>query len=349
MGLLDIFRFGARVGGGGVSSVSGYRSPWSAAQLSKIAWADVLGLDAGPVSRDEAMRVPAVVKARALICGTLSRQPLAKFRGDQMLTPDPWMYRTSGQVPPSSRLLWTLDDLIFGGASLWQVQRGTRSGGAVAGPILDAWRVPPQWWEITPDLDVLVQGEKVGASDVILFEGPQEGLLTLAEDDIRAARAMGRAWQQRVDAPVPLVELHVTDASMEPTEDEAVDLVREWEESRRHGGTALTPAGLQVVTHGSTPTDLFVAGRNASRLDFGNFLNIPAALLEGSQATATLTYSTTEGRRNELVDYSLSYWAQPIAARLSMDDVTPRGTRVDFDLEWLSQAAQPAQGPASSD
>lgn len=346
--LLDAFRFAVQVAEGKHGSPDPHpqqviASPWSAGQLSKIAYSDIFGGTYRPVSRAEAMRVPAIVKGRALIVGTLSRQPLAKFTRGERVDSDSWMYRSSSPVPPSTRMLWTLDDLIFYGSSLWAVERGTR------GQLTDAARVPHEWWEIDDDLQLLVNGKPVDADDVVLIEGPQDGLLEMASDDIRAARAMTRAWASRVDAPVPLTELHATDPNNEPTPDEVDDLVDAWEESRRKGGTAYTPAAIELRTHGSTPTDLFIEGRNGSRLDFGNFLGLPASLLEGSSSTASLTYSTQEGKRNELVDYSLSFWANPIEARLSMDDVTPRGTRIAFDLEWLSTPVQPAQGPVAED
>ncbi len=347
MALWDAFRLASRVTAlqSDASPVySSISSPWTTTALSKIAYSDIFGGDVTLVSRAEAMKVPAIAKGRALIVGTLARQPLAKFRGATQLAPDAWMYRTNSQVAPQVRMAWTLDDLIFYGNSLWAVQRGTRDN------ILDAVRVPREYWQVDPDsLGILVNGKTVTAEEVLYFEGPQDGLLDIASDDIKAARAMSRAWASRVDAPVPLIELHITDVNAQLTDDEQDALVDSWEEARRLGGTALTPAEIETKVHGNTPTDLFVNGRNASRLDFANYLGVPAALLEGSTSTASLTYSTKEGSRNELVDLSLAFWATPIEARLSMDDVTPAGTRIAFDLTYLSTPTQPASGPVSED
>lgn len=341
------FQFASRVtalGSDASPVITDVRSPWTTTALTKVAYSDIFGGDAKIVTRAEAMKVPAIAKGRALICGTLSRQPLAKFRGDTKIPSDAWMYRTSSQVAPQVRMAWTLDDLIFRGSSLWAVTRGTRDN------ILDAVRVPPEFWHVDPDsLGIVVNGKPAAAEEVIYFEGPQDGLLDIASDDIRAARAMGRAWANRVDSPVPLIELHLTDDTAQLEDDEADALIATWEDSRRRGGTALTPASIETKVHGNTPTDLFVEGRNASRLDFANYLALPGALLDGSTATASLTYSTKETSRNELVDLSLAYWATPIDARLSMDDVTPAGTRVAFDLEYLSAPTQPVQGPAHED
>ena len=135
-----------------------------------------------------------------------------------------------------------------------------------------------------------------------------------------------------------------------PTADEARDLVHTWEKARREGGgTAYTPASIETKVHGTAETDLFVNGRNALRLDVANFCNIPAALLEGSMATASLTYSTKQGSRNDLVDLSLGYWADPIEARLSQDDVVPSGRNVAFDLSALATPVQPTRSPNQED
>lgn len=347
MALLDAFRIASRLTQAQEPRIQvqqGVRSPWTTGSLAPWVIADIYGTDVRPVSRAEAMKVPAIAKGRALICGTLARHPLVKLTRDERLESEPWMYRTSDGISPAQRMLWTLDDLIFSGVSLWAVERGTR------GQVTDAQRLPPDWWEITPDLEIRVNGQGVRRDSVILFEGPQDGLLEIAGDDIRAARAMMRAWSSRVTSPVPLVELHNTDTNAELTGEEIDDLIESWEAARKSGGaTGYTPAQIETKVHGQSQVELFVEGRNASRLDFANFLNVPASLLEGSMSTASLTYSTQEGRRNELLDYSLNYWRTPVEARLSQDDATPRGSRVAFDLSDLLSPAQSASGPILED
>lgn len=319
-------------------------SPWSGAgNLSRVVYTDIFGTSTLRATRAEAMKVPAIVKGRALICGTLSRQPLAKFRGEEKVRSDSWMYRTNTAQSPRTRMLWTLDDIIFHGTSLWAVERGASD------QILDAVRVPLEWWEIDDDLRVTVNGTFVSAEEVVLIEGPQDGLLDIAADDIAAARAMGKAWSDRVEHPAPPAVLTTTDPNADLEEGEAKELVKTWDEARASGGTAYLPAGLKAEWPQITTADLYVQGRNASRLDFANYLALPASLLEGSTATASLTYSTKEGSRNEFVDYSLSYWATPIEARLSQDDVVAAGSRTAFDLEYLNIIPQPLQGPAHED
>lgn len=313
-----------------VTSTLPLASPWSTTELSRIIIADLAGLETSTIiGRAAAMKVPAIVKGRALIAGQLARFPLKKYVGDREVETPPWA-KASAYGDPYTRMLWTIDDLIFHGMSLWVLDRGDAG-------ITDALRLPPSWWAIDPDTFEIKISKGVNfqpdPDQVCLFEAPQDGLLTIAADTIEGARAIDAAWVRRVKSPIPNMELHSTDPNGDLTTDEATELVATWESARANGGTAYTPASIQAIAHGKTSTELFVEGRNAIRLDVANFYNVPASMLDGSMSTASLTYSTTEGKRNEFLDYSLRYWAAPIEARLSRDDIAGYGRRVAFDFE----------------
>lgn len=329
-------------------------SPWSTTSLTRVALADMLGVRTGAVTRADAMKIPAVVRGRGLICGTLSRYPLTLWRpnpadptgdSDEQLATPAWLASTKTGMSPLTRMLWTLDDLIFSGMSLWALARDEN------GQITDALRVEPGEWHVDPDTrGVIVRGTPVtDPRSVCLIEGPQEGLVDLADDAVRGSRALSAAWQQRVESPVPLIMLEQTDENDELDDDEIDELITDWEDARKLGGTAFTPHGIKASVMGDVKTDLYVEGRNADRLDWGNYLQLPAAMLDGSMATATLTYSTSEGKRSEFVDYSLSYWASAVEARLSLDDMTGPGTYVRFDIRWLTNPTQPGRNPGSED
>lgn len=326
-------------------------SPWSTGQLARIAVADLFGVRSDEISRGMAMQDPAVARARGLIIGHLARLPLTLWEVGDHITPTPatappdvrlptprWLSSTNTAQSPRARLGWTLDDLLFYGLSLWAVERDD------SGAITDAIRVDQANWSTDPDtLGILINGELVtDPASVILFEGAQEGLLTIASAEIRGALDMSAAWRQRVAAPVPLVELHETDPNIELEPTEVDELIAGWEAARQQGGTAFTPSHIQAIMHGDVQSDLYVEGRNAHRLDIANYTQVPSNLLEGSMSTASLTYSTQEGRRSDFVDTCLVYWGGQMESRLSMDDVTPDGTAVRFDFTSLNTATAPA-------
>ena len=327
------------------------RSPFTTSSLTKIALADMLGVQNAEVTRADAMKVAPIARGRGLICGTLSRYPLTLWQlgatedQDVQLPTPSWMTSTKTLQSPISRMLWTLDDLLFAGLSLWAVERDA------SGSITDAARVDPSNWSVDPDsLGVLVNGAQVeDPRSVIVFEAPQEGLLTIADDAVRASRNLSKAWQRRVESPIPLITLNQTDANAELDDDEIDDAIDDLETARINGATSFVPFGFQVQVHGDVKTDLFVEGRNAERLDWGNYIGLPAAMLDGSMSTATLTYSTQEGKRSEFVDFSLFYWASAIEARLSLDDVTPPGACVRFNLKWLANPTQQTTNALTED
>ena len=319
-------------------------SPWSTTALSRIVINQLAGLSpaTAAVDRALAMRQPSIVKARALIAGILARHPLAAYRGSEQIDTPAWLSNSASGISPWSRMLWTYDDLFFHGSALWALDRDP------SGAIIDAMRLPHEWWTIDPQtMRISVHDQAVTADDVALFESPQEGLLTIGRDAIPAAADIEHAWADRVRSPIPMVELHSTDRNSDLEESEAAKLVASWETARAAGGTAYTPAGIALNVHGQVSADLFIGGRNAVRLDVANYFNIPAALLDGSVSVASLTYSTKEGARNELVDYTLGYWAAAVTSRLSMDDISAPGTRVDFDLSAL--LSLPQQQPTLED
>lgn len=328
-------------------AASPVRSPWTSTSLTRVVLADMAGLKPGAVTRAQAMKVPGVARGRGLICGTLSRYPLTRWAGETRLDPAPWMVSTRTGQSPRLRMLWTLDDVLFSGLSPWAVERGPAGE---SGSITDALRIPPGRWAVEPSGAVLVDGKPASAEEVLLFEGPQEGLLTIADEAVEASRAMAAAWSQRVKSPIPLINIKQRENTLQLNKPEIEGMLDDFEAARSNGGgTTFTPAEVDAEVLGDVKADLYIEGRNAERLDWGNYVGLPAAMLDGSMSTATLTYSTSEGKRSEFVDFSLAYWAMPIEARLSQDDVLPEGQDCRFDLAYLTSTVQPATNPGQED
>ena len=324
---------------------TGILSPFATdGQLQQIVWSDILGTtEVLPVTRAEAMTIPAVVAARNIIIRHIAGTPLVAQERDITLADQPaWLQHTTGASTPWHRMAWTLDDLLFTGWSLWWVER---SGGAIQ----SATRVPYEWWEIDADGHLLVNAKPVNEDEVILFAGPNEGLLEYARRTIRAARNVEEGWAGRVRSPIPLVELHQTTPD-QLDDDEAQALVDSYATQRldRNGAVLYTPYDVEVRTHGAVETDLFVEARNAIRLDIGNFTGLPAEALDGSLSTASLTYTTQEGTRTELGE-ALRLWFEPVEQRLSQDDVVPQRQRVRFDWSERATPTPAPTGPTTED
>jgi hypothetical protein len=243
----------------------------------------------------------------------------------------------------------TFDDLYFHDCCLWMCERGTKQDGARFAPILNAWRVPITDWRVERMDDgrqrILVNERPVPSENVIYIPGPHggNGLLSSAKDTIRGARAIERAWVARVRTPIPPTLFEQTEQEIADDAD-VQGLVTKWSSARGNPestATAFVPFGLRAVFPPiNDDSQMFIEGRNAVRLDIANFSNIPAGLLDGSTATASLTYTTTEGQKSSFHEQTLRFWTAPVEHRLSMDDIVPRGQRVRFDITYQTQ-----QGP----
>lgn len=330
MGILD--RLGLTRSHDLLSTTAGFSTPYSIQpDLAPIVIGDLLGEDVIenlPMTRSQAITVPAVSKARNLLVATIAKFPLRAMRGADMLPPDEqpaWLYRTNGQLSPYDRMAWTVDDLIFHGYAYWLVERGT------TGQIIEATWHPATELKVGPEGHILVNEKPVDADEIILFNPPFEGLLNIASRTIRGARDTENAWVGRMRNPLPAIELHQLDDQL--TDDEVKAYVKAWSAARRSpdGAVGATPASLELRVHGEVKHELFVEGRNAVRTDIGSFLNVRASMLDGTIGVDSLTYTTKDGERNLFYDLDLPFWTDPIEARLSMDDVVPRGQRVRFD------------------
>lgn len=281
------------------------------------------------VTRAAAMAVPAVKRARGLVCHGVARNRLAAFRDDDQLAVQPlWIDRTDGPVSPYHRMLWTVDDLFFYGWSAWAVQRST--GGAV----IAADRIPWDKWR-TDELGRVLYTDQSGseivadASSVILIPGHDEGLLA-APNVIRHAADLLNAASTAAANPAAYLDLHQTN-DYPITEAERIRIIDGWRAARRgeNGGVAFSSAGIEVRELGTFSEHLLVEGRNAAALDVARAAGLPGQLLDATTATASLTYESADAADEQRLD-TLAAYMLPISARLGMDDVVPRGVSVRF-------------------
>nr|DAL07355.1 MAG TPA: Portal Protein [Caudoviricetes sp.] len=290
---------------------------------------DLPSLD-GAVTRDMAMAVPALARARTLICSTIAGVPLVSVDSkgdDDGRTPD-YIETTYGDVSPYHRMLWTIDDLFFHGWSLWAVERDNH------GLVIDAARVPFEMWSLDQEGNVLVDGQPARADDVCLIPGISEGILTTGRSSITQAHQLLRAAARAADNPSAQVELHQTnDAPM--TEEDVDRLIARWARARagENGGVSYTSNGVEVKEHGASSEHLLIEGRNAAAVDIARHANLPATMVDATLSGSSLSYQNTAARMSELVTFGLSPLMNAVAARLSQNDMTAPNIRLRFDLD----------------
>lgn len=285
-----------------------------------------------PVNRAVAMSVPALARARRIIATSIARCPLQVQDADGPVAEQPpWVSRTDGPVSPYHRMLWTVDDLLFYGWSLWAVERDT------TGAITAADRVPFEQWSFDPDGDISFLGKTVDEESVILIPGADEGILAYPSP-IRHAARLAESADRAARSGIAHTELHQTGGEPITEPDQIRAIIAAWVAGRNNpdGAVGFTNTSIEARTHGSFDGHLLVEGRNAAAIDIARICGIPAMLLDAANADNTVRYSNVDARNSELVDYCLGSFMAPIAARLGLDDVLEPGQSVQFDLDQLT-------------
>lgn len=352
MGWLTAWRVGvagAPPGQHSTSPTRGIVSPWAPLGLSSMLWPDGVPPDADalPVTRAQALAIPAVARARTLTAGTIARIPLAAYAGaDRLADQPPWLSRTDQLSTPFHRMLWTVDDHVFYGESLWLRDNAAPSDGgrplSCSHVAYDAWDVDDQGRVVDAD------GHPYPQDRVIYLPGPHEGILAYGATALRRATATQDTSAATARTPFRL-ELHQTTDDV-LTRTEITELVADARAAlRQNDGVLYTNRALQAITHPAAAEQLLVEARNADAVDVARMTQVPASLLDATSAGASLTYETRRDRIAEWLDYGLAIYMSAISARLSLDDVVPRGQRVAFELdEFLGPAPEDTTaGPPS--
>jgi HK97 family phage portal protein len=289
------------------------------------------------ITRGEAMAVPAVARARNLVCGTIASMPLEQFvldveRGELSEVPAyPWVRQPEIDTPRSTTIAYTVDSLWFYGRAYWMVTEVYEEDGR---PRRFRW-INPQ--DVTFDVNLegiitryyyrLTPTPTSGVGSLIVFTYIDEGLLRRAGQTIRTCLELERAALEFARNPAPAVTLKNTGVDLPA--DQVTNLLERWRESRRStgGAVAYLSAAMDLQSVGFSPKDLaMVEAREFQVAEIARACNMPPALLGAN--IGSMTYQNVQAERRGLVDLALQPLISSIEQRLSMDDVSPRGTSV---------------------
>lgn len=308
-------------------------------------------LDGLPPTRAEAMTVPAIARARKLLCTTVAAWPLRAYRGADPL-PDldqpGWMHATDGAVSPWHRMLWTVDDCLFYGWSLWRVT--AFAADSAGGFPLRMGRVPYEAWDVSAEGKVIdADGQEIPPGELVLIPGPDEGILATGRRTIRTAALLEATTGSVASHPFRLEVHQISGDQLTPAE--RGELIAETRRALSDNeGIIYTNQAIETKELGAGGAEqLLIEGRNASAVDCARLVGIPAAMIDATSAGASLTYETTAGRNQQFLDYGAAAYSNAIAARLGMDDVLPRGQRATLDSTEFTAPAPAPGGPATLD
>ena len=303
------------------------------------------------VDRSEAMGVPVLAFIRHQLAGGLASMDLERFRvdptgaevevaGGWCANPDP-----APTIPVSVFWAWVIDDLFFRGVSSlvvlardfdgWPVQfRRVLPGQLTYDPITLAWG-------LTAAMPVYYRGQQIDPADVIVINGPHEGLLNYAGPIIRAAVDLEQAGANAAATPTPSIELHQTTG--EPlTPDDATELVDRYASARRRSSVAYTPANIETKANGFSAADQqLVEGRQYMATQLARHAGVNPVLVGAAMgSSSSYVYTNQADYRQAFLDDVLDSYLRAIEGRLSANDVTPRGQYLRFDRDAYTHLTQ---------
>lgn len=302
------------------------------------------------ITRAQAMQVPAVARARNIMCATIGSLPLEVRResnNSRVPTP-PFIRQPDPRMTAQAVYTFLAEDLLFTGQGYLRIMEL----GADNRPLSAEWISVSR---VTRELDFTglnsnqgynvtgysVDGVRVpnyGLGSLIPFTGYDEGLLVRAGTTIQTAYALEKAVKRFADEPTPNVVLK---SNLPMPAERVTALLNSWKEARNTRGTAFVNDTIDFQSIGFSPEQLTLnAARQYMASEIARACNIPEYYV-GGNAAGSMTYSNVTAERRSLIDLSLRPLMTAITQRLSDIDITPRGSIVKYDLEeFYSPSAQ---------
>lgn len=306
------------------------------------------GMIAPPVSRDVALQVPAVARARNMIASSLATLPTRVIGPDRREVRDV-TYLPSGNFDPDVANVvvksQVFEDLLFDSVSWLRVTAFGWHGYPT-----EAQHVPissvnvaqvgtllPSQLRITPDEpyprggQVYIDGRPVSDRDVIRVDSPNPPLLRHAARAIRTCLLLDAAAALYARDPQPLGYFSPADGADPIDDDDVGELLDEWNAQRSANSWAYIPAALKANTLSWNPEQLQLADqRQHAVLEIARAAGVEAEDLGVS--TTSRTYSNREQRNQDRINFTLGAYLSAFDERMSMRDVLPRGymTKTDF-------------------
>lgn len=290
-------------------------------------------------TRQLAMSVPSVARARNIICGTIGSLPLTTFNRitGQYVDPHRVINQPDPRVAGFVIYNWLAEDIWLYGAGYGQVldMYAATDGGRVR-----AWtRISPD--RVTVDTDFRnteitgykVDGQAVplsGVGSLIRFDGPDEGFLHRAGKTVAAAVYLENAAVNYAKEPAPSMVIKSNGTNL--TAERISSLLNAWKTARQTRSTAFLNADVNLEQFGFDPKSLQLSeARQYVALELARACGIPAYFL--SAESTSMTYSNAVSERRSLVDFSLRPILKAIEERLSLPDFVPNPVMVRFALD----------------
>jgi phage portal protein BeeE len=299
--------------------------------------------------RNLAVSIPTLNRAVDIFKSVIGSMPLKMYNemwnGDEMekvyIAPRSWLRRPDPSVSFQFLMAWTLDDLMFFGRAFWYITSRTADGYPAtftrlpAGSVTTTDMAGPVWF--APSTQVYFQGGELDPANLVQFLSPSQGIIYSSQSAIETALKIEAARNRNASSSIPAGILRQTENSEPLSAQELSDLAAQFNAARATNQTAALNQYLTYTETSATPDKmLLIDSAQYSALEMSRVANVPPYLV--GVATGAYSYQSSQQARADAWLFGVKLYADAISGALSMDNVLPRGTYVEFDAdEYLEE------------
>jgi len=321
--------------------------------ISRLAPAEFIPLDSGLYSREMAMAVPTISRARDLLATSVGGLPLTLWTYDwsnpeapveERLPPAKWMLRPDPNRTRQYTIAWTVDDLLFHARAYWRITSRYVNGY----PATFEW-LPCTDVNIGSDGRVTYRGQLIKPDDLVEFLSPMDGLLAVGWRAISIANNLDNAAERFSTVELPAGWLEQTENSEPLDAEELAEIATAFQAARNVRTVAALNPFLRWRESIMDPSRLQLTEARAHQaLELSRLTNIPAYLV-GAPSNG-MTYSNAAQAKSDLIDFGSLPYVQCIEQTLSGPNVTPLGQFVRLDVNaWLRNPLTPNANATPND
>lgn len=293
---------------------------------------------ANSIDRQSAMSVPSVARCRNLICQTIAAIPLEMYsdKTGEELSNLVWVNQPDKRQPRSVTLAWTVDSLLMYGVAYWRVTEVYQDDNR---PARFEWvqndRVTTKLNATGTEVEYyMYMNERLpmdGVGSLVTFQALDQGILLRSARTIGSAIDVEKAAAVASQTPMPSGVIRNTGADLPDAQIQGI--LANWKTARQNRSTAYLTSTLEYQATAFSPKDMMMnEAVQYMATQMARVCNVPAWMID-AEVFRGMTYQNVLDGRKEFVAYSLQPFITAIETRLSMEDLTPRGTRVSFAVD----------------
>lgn len=284
-----------------------------------------------PLSREQALQIPAVVRARDLMCGAIGQFPLILQAPNGAIVATQRALLDQPEIGTAAAVSMAnlVEDMLFHEVGWWRTT-GTYQ---VSGRPTDVLRLPPENVNVQKELVKFPEGMALRWPDVpylIRFDSPKRGLLDTGRRSLRALARL-EAAALKYTAGTPMQDHFEATDGVDPEEEDVREFLSSWEEARNASATGFVPSAFKYVNDEGPNAEQMqlVAARQFAITEVSRLTGISPEDL--AVPVTSRTYQNMQDRRRSFVEDILGPFLRAIEQRLSMNDISPAGHTVRFD------------------